>query len=85
MIFHLQAERLAKQISIEDPYSWSKAQEYDAMTMETFVRNNARTQSVRDTIQAACRSVIGTLKETDQVYRDTSPLHANNSTKTFPS
>ena len=29
------------------------------MTMETFVRNISRTQAVRDTIQAACRSVIG--------------------------
>ena len=59
--FAFQAERLAKQISIEDPYSWDQAQEYDAMTMATFVNNSARTQSVRDTIQAACRSVIGTL------------------------
>ncbi|XP_057367268.1 probable flavin-containing monoamine oxidase A isoform X1 [Daphnia carinata] len=57
-LFIWKAEKLAKQISIEDPYSWDKAQEYDAMTMETFVRNNARSQSVRDTIQAACRSVI---------------------------
>ncbi|XP_046437398.1 probable flavin-containing monoamine oxidase A [Daphnia pulex] len=58
-LFIWKAERLAKEISIEDPYLWEKAQEYDAMTMETFVKNSARTQGVRDTIQAACRSVIG--------------------------
>lgn len=52
-------ESLAKQIPIEDPYQWDLAKEYDAITMETFVHKNARTQAVRDTIQAACRSVIG--------------------------
>lgn len=50
---------MAKQIPIENPYIWDQAQEYDAMTMETFVQKQACTQAVRDTIQAACRSVIG--------------------------
>lgn len=29
------------------------------MTMETCVRENLRTQGARDSIQAACRSVLG--------------------------
>lgn len=55
----IKVEKLAKQIPIEDPYSWDQAEEYDAITMESFVRNHSRTQAVRDTVLAACRSVLG--------------------------
>ena len=59
LIICFQLERFAKQVPIENPYLWDQAAKYDAMTMETCVRENLRTQGARDSIQAACRSVLG--------------------------
>lgn len=50
---------MAREIPIEDPYKSEFASLYDATTMDTFVRDGLRTQAARDTIQAACRSVLG--------------------------
>ena len=57
-----QVDRLCKQIPVEDPYLWSEASVYDAMTMETFIRKNLKSQGAVDAIQAACRVTIGECK-----------------------
>ena len=55
----LQIERLCKQVPIENPYAWDLASKFDAMTMETFTRENLSNQGAFDTIQIACRACIG--------------------------
>lgn len=50
---------MAREIPMENPYSWPSAQKYDSMTLSSFVDANLSNQGARDTIQAACRATMG--------------------------
>ncbi|XP_067007117.2 probable flavin-containing monoamine oxidase A [Anabrus simplex] len=58
--FILQVEKLVKKTTLFDPMGCSFADEFDSMTMETFLCQNLRTLAARDIMRTLIRVMFGT-------------------------
>ncbi|XP_061182075.1 amine oxidase [flavin-containing] A-like isoform X2 [Saccostrea echinata] len=52
-------EWMRKQVDIRDPYQSPYGAEWDSMTMDTFINKQLWTKGAKDSIESACRCVLG--------------------------
>ncbi|TKR60397.1 hypothetical protein L596_027651 [Steinernema carpocapsae] len=55
----IQLESLVKTVNVEDLYDTPRAKEYDALSTEDWIRQNAYTRMVRDVMECATKSIYG--------------------------
>jgi monoamine oxidase len=51
-------DRLARRVPLEAPWSADRAEQWDSMTFETWIRRNARTERGRDFLRLFCAAVF---------------------------
>ncbi|TFV94252.1 flavin monoamine oxidase family protein [Algoriphagus kandeliae] len=51
-------ERMARQINVHTPWSHPKAQKWDQLTLEDFLRKNSKTKSCYEVIKIGCETIF---------------------------
>ena len=51
-------ERMARQLTVHSPWSHPKAQKWDQMTLEAFLRKNSKTRSCYEVIKIGCETIF---------------------------
>lgn len=51
-------ERMARQINVQSPWSHPKAQQWDQITLEDFLRKNSKTKSCFEVIKIGCETIF---------------------------